>query len=98
MRSNYYDFLSGKVSYEKAITATDLARKQAEEEKKKRTKQVEINEIVNKATVDLRTTTYDLNDKINTLANRVSELERTAADRCGISNRPRRKLTIKVSA
>ena len=98
MRSNYYDFLSGRVSYEEAITATNLARKQAEEEKKKQTKQIEINEIVNKATIDLRTTTYDLNDKITTLANRVSELERTAADRSRIHKRPHRKLTIKVSA
>lgn len=98
MRSNYYDFLSGRVSYEEAITATNLAKKQAEEEKKKRAKQVEINEIVNKATIDLRTATYDLNDKISTLTNRVNELERTAADRSRIPKRPRRKLTIKVSA
>lgn len=98
MRSNYYDFLSGRVSYEEALTATSLTKKQAEEEKKKRAKQVEINEIVNKATIDLRTATYDLNDKISTLTNRVNELERTAADRSRIPKRPRRKLTIKVSA
>lgn len=37
-------------------------------------------------------------DAVSILDGRVEALERTAADRCEIPKRPRRKLTIKVSA
>lgn len=40
----------------------------------------------------------DIQDTISILNNRIAVLERTAADHCGIPKRPRRKLTIKVSA
>ncbi len=54
------------------------------------------------ATINDKTSTLNsqlsmFKEDMNILEGRVTELER-AADRCGIPNRPRRKLTIKVSA
>ena len=53
---------------------------------------------INDKTSTLNSQLNILKENIEVLDGRVTALERTAADRYGISKRPRRKLIIKVSA
>ena len=53
---------------------------------------------INDKTATLNSQLNIIKEDVKALEGRVEALERSAADRCGISNRPRKKLTIKVSA
>ena len=77
--------------------------KEKEEKRKQTQKDLNISTVDAIATINDKTSTLNsqlnmFKEDIKILEGRVTELERTAADRCGIPKRPRRKLTIKVSA
>ena len=81
--------------------------KEKEEKRKQTQKNLKIANTISAvdaiATINDKTSTLNnqlniLKENVEVLDGRIETLERSAADRCGISNRPRRKLTIKVSA
>ena len=84
------------------IRETVEKRKQIEKNLKM-TNAITISAVDAIATINDKTSTINsqlniLKENIEVLESRIEALERTAADRCGLPKRPRKKLTIKVSA
>lgn len=90
LRKNYEEQLEMAKKYDELM-------KKKKEQKSEKAFINKINSEITDATDSLNSHIRNIENKINALDTRVSILE-TAADRCGISKRPRRKLTIKVSA
>ena len=102
MKSNYLDWQN----MERFSQALQEAREK-EEKRKQTQKNLKIANTISTvdaiATINDKTSTLNsqlnmIKEDVEILEGRIIELERNAADRCGIPNRPRKKLTIKVSA
>lgn len=98
MKVGYLDWEQMNHFYQKVV-----------DEKKKKEKEKKLKNLANTTPVvseitlndkisPIKNSIQDIQDVISILDSRVVALERTAADRCEIPKRPRRKLTIKVSA
>ena len=89
--------------YEKRLKEKEEKRKQTQKNLKIANTISAVDAIATIATINDKTSTLNnqlniLKENVEVLDGRIETLERSAADRCGIFNRPRRKLTIKVSA
>ena len=86
--------------YEKRLKEKEEKRKQTQKDLKiaNTISIVDAIATINDKTSTLNSQLNMFKEDIEILEGRVTELERNAADRCEIPKRPRRKLTIKVSA
>lgn len=105
MKTGYLDWEQMNHFYQKVANAKEIEEKEGKRKKVKENLKnlANITPVVSEITLNdkispIKNSIQDIQDAISILDGRVAALEITAADRCEIPKRPRRKLTIKVSA